>query len=154
MTYIFKQITQEQAEHIAYHWHYDGEYAFYDMKSDEEDLAEFLDSEARGELVYVVLQADELVGFFSFSKTNEITVDIGLGMRPDLTGRGEGLDFVRAGMEFAESEFYPEKLTLAVAAFNKRGIKVYEKAGFQVVHSFLQATNGGTFEFVKMEYDC
>ncbi|SFB28367.1 hypothetical protein SAMN04488072_11322 [Lentibacillus halodurans] len=34
----FKIITQQQAEEIAYQWHYDGKYAFYDMDTDEENL--------------------------------------------------------------------------------------------------------------------
>ena len=38
MTYTLQPITQEQAEEIAYNWHYDGKYAFYDMEADEEDL--------------------------------------------------------------------------------------------------------------------
>ncbi|WP_429818396.1 hypothetical protein [Brevibacillus porteri] len=33
MQYAFTTMTQEQSEEIAYHWHYDGEYAFYDMEA-------------------------------------------------------------------------------------------------------------------------
>ena len=36
-------MTQEQAEEIAFNWHYDAEYSFYDMEADKEDLVEFLD---------------------------------------------------------------------------------------------------------------
>ena len=39
MTYEFNILTQEQAENIAYNLHYDGEYSFYNMEADEEDLA-------------------------------------------------------------------------------------------------------------------
>ena len=35
MTYLYKVMTQEQAEEIAFQWHYDGEYSFYDMESDQ-----------------------------------------------------------------------------------------------------------------------
>lgn len=31
MAYKFSVLTQEQAEDIAFNWHYDGEYSFYDM---------------------------------------------------------------------------------------------------------------------------
>ncbi len=31
----FTSMTQEQAEQIAYNWHYDGEYSFYDMDADK-----------------------------------------------------------------------------------------------------------------------
>ncbi len=39
----------------------------------------------------------------------------------------------------------------AVALFNKRAIKVYEKIGFQSVERYMQKTNGGEFEFIKMK---
>lgn len=31
MTYQFRIMTQEQVENIAFNWHYNGEYSFYDM---------------------------------------------------------------------------------------------------------------------------
>lgn len=150
----FKLITQQQAEEIAYEWHYDGDYAFYDMEADEEDLAEFLDPVKRGEHIYAVMQDSELIGFFGFNLKRDDIVDIGLGMRPDLTGKSLGTDFVQAGLEFAIDRFEPEKITLSVAVFNQRAIKVYEKVGFESAGTFMQDTNGGTYEFLKMEYQC
>ncbi len=35
MDYTFKLMTQKQAEDIAYNWHYDGRYSFYDMEADK-----------------------------------------------------------------------------------------------------------------------
>lgn len=88
MPYKFENMTQEQAEDIAHKWHYDGEYSFYDMEADEEDLAEFLDPETRGNPMFAVLKEDEIIGFFSVSKVAANIYDIGLGMRPGLTGNG------------------------------------------------------------------
>lgn len=48
MGYTYTVMKQEEAEEIAYNWHYKGEYSFYDIKADEEDLAEFLEGESRG----------------------------------------------------------------------------------------------------------
>ncbi|MGF2715207.1 GNAT family N-acetyltransferase, partial [Bacillus cereus] len=45
-------------------------------------------------------------------------------------------------------------ITLSVAAFNERAIKVYKKAGFEAVGTFIQKTNGSCFEFLKMNYIC
>ncbi|MFJ7934925.1 GNAT family N-acetyltransferase [Sporosarcina sp. NPDC096371] len=150
MVYNFKTMTQEQAEDIAYSWHYDGEYSFYDMEADQEDLVEFLDPEKRGDYTFIVLKDHTLVGFFSFTKIEANTIDIGLGMRPDLTGGGDGLAFVKAGVAFAESTFTPDKITLSVVTFNKRAIKVYEKAGFEAGSTFMQDTNGSRYEFLEM----
>ncbi|MCZ0702888.1 ribosomal-protein-alanine N-acetyltransferase [Natronobacillus azotifigens] len=154
MVYQFSVITQEQAENIAFNWHYDGEYSFYDMEADEEDLAEFLHPEKRGNSIFAVTKENELVAFFSFSQVNENTADIGLGMRPDLTGKGDGIKFLKAGIDFIQSQCKPKKITLSVATFNQRAIKLYRKVGFKDVETFSQDTNGSLFEFLKMEYIC
>ena len=152
MAYEFSVMTQEQAENIAFNWHYDGEYSFYNMEADKEDLAEFLNLEERGNSTFAVTKEYELVAFFSFSQVADRTFDISLGMRPDLTGKGNGMTFLRASINFIQSEFKPEKITLSVATFNQRAIKSYRKLGFKDVETFIQDTNGSTFEFLKMEY--
>jgi ribosomal-protein-alanine N-acetyltransferase len=144
-------LDQSAAEEIA-SWHYEGEYTFYDFASDQEDLEELLDPELRGETMFKARNPEnELVGFFSF---NQIAgaLDIGVGLRPDLTGQGLGRSFVDAGLVFAKMMYSPEVIQLRVAAFNKRAIKVYERAGFVAVEHFLQRTNGGEFDFVRMEW--
>ncbi|WP_211655392.1 GNAT family N-acetyltransferase [Planococcus alpniumensis] len=151
MDYIFQKMTQEQAQDIAGNWRYDGEYSFYDMDADPEDLEEFLDPEKRADNYFIVFQDNEAVGFYSFRLADQETLDIGFGMKPDLTGRGQGSAFLKAGLDFAKSNYHPQKITLSVADFNKRAIKLYEKLGFRKVESFVQATNGGHFDFVKME---
>ncbi|WP_416144827.1 GNAT family N-acetyltransferase [Planococcus koreensis] len=150
MNYTFQSMTQEQAEEIATKWHYKDEYSFYDMDADQEDLKEFLDAEKRNDSYFIVIKNQELIGFFSFNQITEDTIDIGLGMKPNLTGAGQGLDFLRAGLEFIESNYNPKKITLSVATFNQRAIKVYKKIGFKEVEVFVQATNGSRFEFLKM----
>ncbi|KGP73394.1 GNAT family N-acetyltransferase [Pontibacillus yanchengensis] len=154
MMYILKPLTQAQAEEIAYKWHYDGDYSFYDMEADQEDLLEFLDPAQRGDSYYAVFDDDQMIGFFSFTQKDDHTIDIGLGMRPENTGEGNGEIFVHAGIEFAKRTYHPPHITLSVATFNKRAIKVYENIGFQKEDTFMQPTNGSNFEFVRMVYDC
>ncbi|ANU25539.1 GNAT family N-acetyltransferase [Planococcus versutus] len=150
MNYTFQSMTQEQAEEIATTWHYKDEYSFYDMDADQEDLKEFLDAEKRNDSYFIVTKNQELIGFYSFNQITEDTIDIGLGMKPNLTGSGQGLDFLKAGLKFIESNYNPKKITLSVATFNQRAIKVYKKIGFKEVEVFVQATNGSRFEFLKM----
>lgn len=106
MTYRFEIMTQEQAEDNAHNWHYVGEYSFYDIKADEEDLVEFLDPEKRGNSMFAVLKEDEFIGFFSVNKVTANIFDIGLGMRPVLIGDGRGLEFLNAGIDFCTIKIY------------------------------------------------
>lgn len=60
-------------------------------------------------------------------------LEIGLGLRPDLTGRGLGLEFVKLGISKA-SQVYPDykgDMVLRVLDTNERAVKVYERAGFR-----------------------
>lgn len=154
MGYRFEIMTQEQAEEIAFNWHYDAEYSFYDMEGDKEDLVEFLNPNKRGDSNFVVTKDNDIIGFFSFNQVDINTIDIGLGMRPNLTGNGNGLEFLKAGIEFAELKYTPQNIILSVATFNQRAIKVYRKIGFEEVDTFIQNTNGDSFEFLKMSYQC
>lgn len=154
MDYKFNIMTQKQAENIAFNGHYDGEYSFYDMEADMEDLDDFLNPVTRGNTIFAVTNNDGLIAFLSVDKVDDTIFEIGLGMRPDLTGRGRGLEFLKAAMDFVKSEFKAEKITLSVATFNQRAIKVYRKIGFKDKGTFMQDTNGSIFEFLKMEYVC
>jgi ribosomal-protein-alanine N-acetyltransferase len=142
-------MTQEEAEAVAA-WHYPEPYAFYDWTADADDLRELLDPALRGEAYWAVRdEADELVGYFSF-KPKDDAVEIGLGLRPDLTGQGLGTAFLAAGLDFAHERFAPERFTLAVATFNERAIKVYERAGFARDRVYMHSTNGAEWEFLEM----
>jgi ribosomal-protein-alanine N-acetyltransferase len=46
------------------------------------------------------------VGFLQFERKGQ-TVEVGLGLRPDLTGRKLGLGYMLAGLEFARRHFSP-----------------------------------------------
>lgn len=90
----------------------------------------------------------DLIGFFCFELKNEVVV-IGLGLRPDLTGRGLGKAFFASGLEFARQKYCPAAFMLTVGTFNQRA-KVYRKAGFEDVQVFVNETNGGQYEFLRM----
>lgn len=145
-------MTEVDAHQIA-SWHYPPPYDFYDFDQDPEDLAALLDPLHWQAPYYAVFCGEnELIGFFSLhqdAQDNQM-VEIGLGLRPDLTGRGLGLAFLQAGLAFAQQQFFTGKWSLGVATFNQRAIRVYERAGFIPLNTFLQRTNGGTYEFLRM----
>jgi [ribosomal protein S18]-alanine N-acetyltransferase len=150
MGFRFRPLTQADAEAIA-GWHYPEPYAFYDWIADQDDLAELLDPAKRGEAYAAVDDSDgELIGYFSFKAREPEAIEIGLGLRPDHTGQGLGLEFVEAGLDHARSQLAPEEFSLAVATFNNRAITVYERAGFTAVRTYMHHTNGADWEFVEM----
>lgn len=143
-------MSQHEAETIA-DWTYESPYTFYDWRADTNDLAELLDPELRGDRYFSAHdESGELIGFFSFRPEGDV-VGVGLGLRPDLTGRGLGLGYVEAGLVYAQERYAPLRFRLSVAAFNARAISVYERAGFVVTRSFTHETNGGSHAFIEME---
>ncbi|GGA24274.1 GNAT family N-acetyltransferase [Paenibacillus physcomitrellae] len=57
-------------------------------------------------------------------------LDLGLSLKPELTGKGIGVPFVQACIQFARTQMGATGIQLVVAAFNERAITVYERAGF------------------------
>jgi len=156
MAFHFQPMDETCARAIAA-WHYESVTSFYDMDQDAEDLAELLDPHSWPDHYYAVMDAEaaldtageELVGFFCFEAEQDV-VSIGLGLRPDLTGKGLGRAFCEAGLQFAREKFHPRTFALDVATFNARAIALYHKLGFQDSGISLQESNGGYYEFLHM----
>jgi [ribosomal protein S18]-alanine N-acetyltransferase len=124
-------------------WQYDAPYEFYSGDGEPPRNPErfFAARDQRG----------ELVGFFYFERRGD-ALFYGLGLRPDLTGRGLGLDFVLAGLRFALRRYRPKQVILDVAAFNERALTVYERAGFEVsARKVRRFDRWGEVEFLDME---
>jgi [ribosomal protein S18]-alanine N-acetyltransferase len=132
-------------------WRYPGEYAFYDADADADDLAELLNPAEWGHRYFAVDEEarHELAGFLVVKLSGRVA-EIGLGLRPGLTGLGLGESFVADCLRFAADTLGAQSYTLAVAAFNQRAITVYERAGFRKVERYEHFTNGGLHTFVRM----
>jgi RimJ/RimL family protein N-acetyltransferase len=159
MQFTFRLMDEADARAVQA-WRYDGEYAVYNWDADGDDPAELLDR--RSPHYAVRDERSELVGFFAFGSSADITdsppgiygedrsVLVGLGMRPDLTGKGLGLAFVNAGLAFGTAQFAPTAFRLFVMTFNERAIRVYERAGFQRVGVVMQHSPQGDRPFLEM----
>jgi len=144
--FSIRPMTAADARTVAA-WRYPGEYSFYDA----DDLAELLNPAEWG---YRYFAADEvspreLAGFVVVKLSNRVA-ELGLGLRPGLTGRGLGESFVGTCLRFAATTLGAQGYTLAVAAFNQRAITVYVRAGFRKVESYEHVTNGGLHAFIRM----
>jgi ribosomal-protein-alanine N-acetyltransferase len=158
MHFAFRAITAADVETIVA-WRYPAPYEFYDWDP-ADDPAELLDP-----LVGCVVADDNeaaLAGFVCFGTAgqtpggrraglyDEPLLDVGLGLRPDLTGRGLGLGFVNAALAIGQERFRPAGFRLSVAAFNARALRVYERAGFVRGESFLSPAAGVETAFLLM----
>jgi RimJ/RimL family protein N-acetyltransferase len=141
---VVKQITPLQPQEAATvdGWRYEAPYDFYNGEDDPVQ---------NPERFFVVRDDAEIIGFYYFDEQGD-TVEFGLGLRPDLTGRGRGLDFFLEGLEFAHRRFPGRRVTLNVAAFNERAIKVYERGGFHETGRHTRKFDRwGEVEFVEMK---
>ncbi|MCV9900531.1 GNAT family N-acetyltransferase [Exiguobacterium sp. N5] len=126
-------------------WTYEAPYDFYNQSPSEEGIAELMTYQ-------VIVEEHELIGFYCIGSPAQVPnstypyclefTDIGLGMRPDMTGKGHGRLFVTYVMERAMERGKPLRLT--VAAFNERAIHLYDTVGFRTITSFER--NGTPFK--------
>ena len=144
-------LSQQHALEIANAWHYEAPYDFYDMKNDLEDYEEIVSQEARGDRYYQVLREEKLYGFFCLEQKGERTLELGLGMKPEHCGKGQGAAFLEEILDFVSGQFSVKKLALSVADFNQRAQQLYLNMGFEVVRRIPQESNGDIHLFVEME---
>ena len=132
-------------------WRYEPPYDFYDGDRFPDDVAEFLDPANWIETYFAVRdERGDLVGFFEFERKGD-EIEVGLGLRPDLTGRGLGGSFVRTALAFAEHRWTPASFRLEVATWNERAIRTYEACGFARGEAYdHDVGNGETVRFLRM----
>lgn len=132
-------------------WHYDAPWDFYDLASDPVDAAAMRDP-ARNEHYRAVLgEGGRLEAFWYFDWHGDV-VEVGIGLRPDLTGHGLGESFLRAQLEYASDHWQPAKFRLLVAAWNERAIRLYGRLGFREVGRETRRFElVGEHEFIQME---
>jgi GNAT superfamily N-acetyltransferase len=159
MILIVKEMDRKSAEEIS-NWQYEAPYSMYGMGGSKECVEELLDSSS-----YLVKNEDDnIVGFYCFKEAAQVPagnlyrayednnfIDIGLGMNPELCGKGNGYKFAASEVKFAKALFGTEKLRLTVAEFNERAIKLYKKIGFKKVMEFNRTNEQGTTRFNVME---
>jgi [ribosomal protein S18]-alanine N-acetyltransferase len=123
-------------------WRYPPPYDIYDLSEDPDTLIAVFSSPSFG--YFQLREAGDLVGFCCFGDEGRVrggdyaepALDVGIAMRPDLTGRGLGRRYMGAVLAFAEAQFQPPALRLTVAAFNARARRLYANLGFRDAQQF------------------
>ncbi|WP_248929173.1 GNAT family N-acetyltransferase [Paenibacillus hamazuiensis] len=147
--FFFAPMTEEHGRSIC-SWTYPAPYDVYNLPSWEHMVRhaeEFADPYIRGQQYSAVLdEHGELCGFAQFFPIVGVT-RLGLGLRPDWCGQGQGTAFVRAIVQEARRRSPENEIDLEVFVWNHRAIRTYEKAGFAIDDTYERMTPIGMAAF-------
>lgn len=128
MRYALTPLTIEQGEVMA-QWRYPGPWAIYDVTGSIDPAEGFW---------AVVADGDEVVGYACFGLEARVpglaespgVLDVGVGMRPDLTGQGLGREFAAAVLAHGHAVSGAARLRAVVQDWNARSRRLLAGLGF------------------------
>jgi ribosomal-protein-alanine N-acetyltransferase len=133
-------------------WKYEPPYEVYNYAPEnfERDLAYHLDPANNLHSIY---RDNKLVGYCSYGRDAQVpggdyseeALDIGMMIKPELTGQGQGSNYANAVIQNGISKYQPKKLRVTILGTNLRAIRVWEKIGFQTVQSFSRESDSSSF---------
>jgi RimJ/RimL family protein N-acetyltransferase len=139
-------MTEDDAREML-SWHYEPPYTMYSMDTVSEDdmpdeIAYLLNAENHFYAIYN--DQNEMVGHCVFHAEARVrgdgyaedALDVGIGMRPDMTGQGQGTAITAQVLNFAKQQYAPSLYRATIAAWNKRAQVVCLKNGFRKVREF------------------
>jgi len=165
--FVIAPISEAQARQMLA-WRYDPPYDLYnpDSRHLDEDLRYFLNPvtqmhcivrREQTELDETTLPSTELIGGCSFGADARVpgadystpALDLGIGLRPDLTSHGIGPEVIEAMMAFARAKWGETHFRASIAAFNERSQRAFARSGFHITQHFKAEHN--KMPFVVME---
>ena len=153
--FALQPMFPEAAKAIA-RWSYPPPYELYNHPPEKRGA--IVEGLLEPDNAYEVLQDDGLglVGFCCFGPDARVagcpypegTLDVGIGLRPDLTGQGLGQRLAEVVILRAADLAPTLPLRVTVAAFNARARRVWEKQSFHIDAHFQRPSDGT--HFVRM----
>jgi len=159
MNYLFNKMDEISARAIL-GWRYEPPYDIYNLPSDEVEIVVQYMIDPQNAYSSITDEQEQLVAYCCFGREGQVpggdyssdALDIGMGVRPELTGRGFGHEFVNSVLDFAGTTFGPCVYRVTVAEFNERALSVWEKAGFQRVERFHRDRDKRPFIILVLSY--
>jgi ribosomal-protein-alanine N-acetyltransferase len=155
MDFTFRPLQKEDALAVL-NWRYPSPYERYTFKanSQPEDLRYLIDPQ--NAFFAILNQHKELEGYCSFGPDGQVpggnyrgdALDLGLGLRPDLTGQGNGKHYAQAVIQYGIDHCRPQQLRVTIAVFNQRAQRLWQTLGFETVDAFVKT--GSSDKFVMM----
>lgn len=126
----YRLLTEADKKRIC-SWHYEGDYALYNLSSCEEMKAKqqgfFRPDRAKN--YYGFLEGELLLGYVNILE-EEREVFIGIGVNPAHCGQHYGRRILEEAYTLSKSLYPGKPLYLEVRSWNQRAIRCYEHAGF------------------------
>lgn len=137
-------------------WQYEPPYDIYNCPPEQLEKTIQYNSNPKNNVYAMFDQNNKLVGYCSYGRDAQVpggdyseeALDIGMMIKPELTGQGLGTTFAEEVIRNGIDQHSPKKLRVTIAAFNKRAIRVWEKHGFQRTQTFKRTGEG--MEFVVL----
>ena len=134
-------------------WQYPPPYDIYNFRKDnhQADLSYLLDPE--NTFFAILNQNQTLVGYCSFGADGQVAggdysaqaLDIGMGIRPDLVGQGQGKRYALAVVRHGVQHYQTNWLRVTIAAFNLRAQRLWQSLGFEPVERFYKTNSREKF---------
>jgi RimJ/RimL family protein N-acetyltransferase len=137
-------------------WQYEPPYDVYNCPPEEIGDAVQYNIDPKNNVYAMIDESDTLIGYCSYGRDaqvpggdySEAALDIGLMIKPELTGQGLGRVFAEEIIRNGVNKYDPKKIRVTIAIFNKRAIRTWEKNGFKQTQFFKRS--GDEMEFVIM----
>jgi RimJ/RimL family protein N-acetyltransferase len=134
-------------------WQYEPPYDIYNCPPEQLEASLRYNLDPRNNVYAMFGQQGELVGYCSYGEDarvsggdySEEALDIGLMIKPALTGKGLGAAFARDVIRNGVGKYASKNLRVTIAAFNNRAIRTWKKNGFQQTQSFKRSPDGMEF---------
>jgi len=143
----------EAGARVVLAWYYPAPYGIYNTPPEQIDSVVPVLTDAANHYYLIYEGAWDPVAYCCYGPDarvpggdyDQVALDVGLGVRPDLTGQGRGNEFVAAVLDHGRAVFDPAAWRVTIARFNARAQRVWEKAGFECVEEFEREMDGMAF---------
>ena len=142
-------LSKEVAAEIA-QWEYEAPYEAYSIKGHHDEY--LMDESTWGTEQFCLMDGETVIGQVACQFEGS-DLWVGWSMNPAMVGKGYGGAFVRKCVEeIRRAKKHAGRLLLRVAAWNKRAIKAYQRAGFTYLETIQDeiAYSGKTEDFWVM----
>ena len=139
-------------------WEYEPPYDVYNCPQEEVERAIQYNVDPKNNVYAMFNQDGKLIGYCSYGQDaqvpggdySEAALDIGMMLKPELTGQGLGSTFAEEIIRNGLAQYDLKKLRVTIAAFNQRAIRTWEKNGFKHIQTFERSDDGMGFVIMTL----